>query len=192
MKIALRAKSAVLNTKQPLYPIFCQLTATFTASMYTMRAWLLIIAIGIALSACRSSGADEAVRGRPVTDQKELGEIAGTWYATADTYAMLAKKKYARDSVYMRLQPDSSFKVRLPDCMDAASKGGLVWDAIGTWKLHKNGDAWKLGMAFEKGRLFRYRTFTDFDIVVKDSVLTLFRYVGDPDKAEALQFRKKL
>lgn len=160
--------------------------------MNTMRTWLLAVAIGIAVSACRSTGADEVMRGRPVTAQKELRDIAGTWYATADTYAMLAKKRYARDSVYMLLRPDSSFKVRLPDCMDAASKGGLVWDAIGAWKLHQHGDAWKLNMAFEKGRLFRYRTFTDFDIVVKDSVLTLLRYVGDPEKAEVLQFRKKL
>ena len=118
--------------------------------------------------------------------------MAGTWYATADTYVLLDKKKYVRDSVYLLLRPDSSFKVRLPDCMDAASKGGLVWDAIGSWRLFRSGDTWKLGMAFEKGRLFRYRTFTNFDLVVKDSVLTLSRYVGDPDKAEALQFRKKM
>lgn len=158
--------------------------------MNAMRTWLLVVAIGVALSACRSTAADEAIRGRPVTHQKELGDIAGTWYATADTYTMLANKKYVRDSVYMFLRPDSSFKVHLPDCMDAASKGGQVWDAIGAWKLHKDGNAWKLSMAFEKGRLFRYRTFTNFDIVVKDSVLTLFRYVGNPDKGEVLEFRK--
>ena len=159
--------------------------------MNTMRTWLLALAIGITLSACRSTAADEAYRGQPVSDQKALKDMSGTWYATAATYAMVAKKKYARDSVYMLLQPDSSFKVRLPDCMDAASKGGLVWDAIGAWKLHKDGNAWKLSMAFEKGRLFRYRTFTNFDIVMKDSVLTLLRYIGDPEKEEALQFRKK-
>lgn len=155
-----------------------------------MRTWLLAVFIGVALFGCRShSGANI---GLPVTDQKALKNMAGTWYATEETHALLTKKKYAKDSVFVRLSEDSSFKVRLPDCMDAASKGGLIWEAIGGWRLHKNGDAWKLGMAFEKGRLFRYRTFTDFDIVIKDSILTLSRYVGDPDEEEALQFRKGL
>ncbi|AXY72922.1 hypothetical protein D3H65_02590 [Paraflavitalea soli] len=155
-----------------------------------MRIGLLAVLIGVVLTACKSKAAHEAIYGLPVTDQKLLKDMAGSWFATEETHALLAKKKYARDSVHIELRPDSSFKVRLPDCMDAAAKGGLVWEAIGGWRLHKNGDDWKLGMAFEKGRLFRYRTFTDFDIVIKDSVLTLSRYVGDPDEEEALQFRK--
>lgn len=155
-----------------------------------MRTRLLAIFMGVALSGCRSHGG--ANFGLLVTDQTVLKDMAGAWYATEDTRALLTKKKYARDSVYIKLSPDSSFKVQLPDCMDAASKGGLIWEAIGSWRLHKNGDAWKLGMAFEKGRLFRYRTFTDFDIVIKDSILTLSRYVGDPDEEEALRFRKGL
>lgn len=171
---------------------YCQLSATFTPLMDPMRTWLLVIVIGIVLTACHSKGAAIGSIGLPVTDQKALNDMAGTWYATAETHALLTKKKYARDSVYIKLNPDSSFKVRLPDCMDAASKGGLVWEAIGGWRLHKNGDAWKLGMAFEKGRLFRYRTFTDFDIVIKDSILNLSRYVGDPDEEEVLRFRKSL
>lgn len=158
--------------------------------MYCMRTWSLAIVLMITIAACRSKASMEAMYGRPVTDQQQLHDIAGTWYATDDTYALLTKKNYARDSVYIRLQGDSSFKARLPDCLDAASKGGLVLDAIGDWRLHKDGDAWKLGMAFEKGRLFRYRTFTDFDIVIKDSLLTLSRFVGDPEKEEFLQFRK--
>jgi hypothetical protein len=170
---------------------FCQLTPTFTPSMSSMRTWLLIVGWGIALSGCRSKG-NITVHGQPVSDQKEVRDIAGTWYATTATYALLDKKKYARDSVYIRLNPDSGFKVRLPDCMDAASKGGLVWDAIGSWRLFKHDNTWKLGMSFERGRLFRYSTFTDFDIVVKDSALTLVRYVGNPDKEEVLTFRKRL
>jgi hypothetical protein len=155
-----------------------------------MRTWLLIVGLGITLFGCRSKG-NSAVHGLPVTDQKEVKDIAGTWYATPATYAMLDKKRYARDSVYIRLSPDSAFKVRLPDCLDAANKGGLVWDAIGAWRLFKNEGAWKLGMSFERGRLFRHSTFTDFDIVIKDSLLTLVRYVGNPDKEEALEFRKQ-
>lgn len=159
--------------------------------MNPMRTWLLIVGLGIALSGCRSKG-HIAVHGQPVTDQKEVKDMAGTWYATTETRALLDKKKYARDSVYILLRPDSAFQVRLPDCLDAAAKGGLVWDAIGSWRLFKNEHAWKLGMSFEKGSLFRYRTFTDFDIVVKDSLLTLVRYVGNPDKEEVLEFRKQL
>ena len=170
---------------------YCQLSATFTASMNSMRTWLLAVVTGIVLAGCHSKGAGNSSIGLPVTDQQLLNDIAGTWYATKETHDMLTKKKYARDSVYVKLNSDSSFKVRLPDCMDAASKGGLVWEAIGGWRLHKNGDDWKLGMAFEKGRLFRYRTFTDFDIVVKDSMLTMSRYGGDPDEEEVLQFRKR-
>jgi hypothetical protein len=170
--------------------LLCQLTTTFTPSMSSMRTGLLIVGLGIALSGCRSKG-NITVHGQPVTDQKEVKDIAGTWYATAETRALLDKKKYARDSVYIRLSPDSGFKVRLPDCLDAASKGGLVWDAIGAWRLFKNEGAWKLGMTFERGRLFRYSTFTNFDIVVKDSALTLVRYVGNPDKEEVLTFRKQ-
>lgn len=158
--------------------------------MSSMRTWLLIVGLGIALSGCRSKK-NGVIHGQPVIDQKEVKDMSGTWYATTETRALLDKKKYARDSVYILLRPDSAFQVRLPDCLDAASKGGLVWDAIGSWRLFKTEHAWKLGMSFEKGRLFRYRTFTDFDIVIKDSVLTLIRYVGNPDKEEVLTFRKQ-
>ncbi len=92
-----------------------------------MRTWLLAIVTGIILAGCHSKGADNSSIGLPVTDQKALKDMAGAWYATKETHAMLEKKKYVRDSVYIDLSPDSSFKVRLPDCMDAASKGGLVW-----------------------------------------------------------------
>lgn len=168
-----------------------KLSTTFTASMNCMRTWLLAIIMGIALFSCRSRGASDINNGLPVTDIKELKGIVGAWHATEDTYAMLVKKNYVRDSIYIVLRDDSVFKAyHLPDCMDAAGNGGLLLDAVGTWKLHLNGNDWKLSMAFEKGRLFRHKTFTDFDILVKDSVLTLFRYIGDPEEAEALQFRK--
>jgi hypothetical protein len=170
---------------------YCQLSATFTTSMNTMGKWLLAVLFGMTLSACHDKQAADAAHGRHVTDQKGLTDMAGTWYATAETNALLDKKKYVRDSVYLILQADSAFHVRLPDCLDAAAKGGLIWDAIGAWRLHKNGETWKLGMAFEKGRLFRYRTFTDFDIRVLDSVLILSRYIGNPDEGEILTFRKK-
>lgn len=169
---------------------FCQLTTTFTPSMSSMRIWLWIVGLGIALSGCRSKG-NITVHGQPVTDQKTIKEIAGTWYATAETLALLDKKKYTRDAVYIFLSPDSAFKARLPDCLDAAAKGGLIWDAIGSWRLFKDERAWKLGMSFEKGRLFRYSTFTHLDIVVKDSILTLVRHMGNLNKEEMLEFRKQ-
>lgn len=155
-----------------------------------MRTWLWAINIVVLVAGCHSGMTYKMTDTFPVTDKKYLSEMAGTWQATEDTYTMLANKNYRRDSIYIILQPDSAFKARLPDCMDAASKGGLAWDAIGAWKLHKDGEVYKLSMAFEKGRLFRFRTFTDFDIMLKDSVLTLSRYVGNPDKEEVLQFRK--
>lgn len=160
--------------------------------MDIMLRCFLVMMMGITLLACRSKKGEETIHGQSVTDWQQVKDMAGTWYATAGTYSYLAEKRYPRDSVYLILQPDSSFRVRLPDCMDAAAKGGNVWDAIGAWKLHRNGEAWKLGMAFEKGRLFRYRTITDFDIVLQDSVLTLVRAIGDPKKEKALQFRKDL
>lgn len=155
-----------------------------------MRTRLLIIGWGIVLSGCRSKN-KVALHGLPVTNPKDIQQIAGTWNATAATYALLEKKKYAPDTVYVILHPDSAFEVRLPDCLDAAGKGGQVWDAIGAWRLYQDEGAWKLGMAFERGRLFRHRTYTHFDLVVKDSVLTLARYIGNPDKEEVLEFRKQ-
>ncbi len=106
-----------------------------------MRTWLLAVLTGIALSACRDKQAEEAVYGRSITDQKLLTDMAGVWYPTAETQALLDKKKYVRDSVYLILHADSAFHVRLPDCLDAAAKGGLVWDAIGGWRMYKNGEA---------------------------------------------------
>ena len=154
---------------------------------------LLVICAGLFLTGCQSRGTSDAGNSRPVTDKKELSDLAGTWYATEDTYTMLAEKKYPRDSIYIVLRNDSVFNAfHLPDCMDAANKGGLLLDAVGTWRLHKNGDAWRLLMGFEKGRLFRYKTYSEFDIQVTDSVLTLLRIVGDPEEKDILRFRKKL
>lgn len=142
------------------------------------------------LIACRSAADRKALLGQPVTSEAQVKDIAGTWTATVETYETLAKKKYTHDTVYLELRPDSSFQAHLPDCLDAANKGGLILDAIGTWKLRQVDGVWKLNMAFVPGRLFRYRTFTSFDILGKDSVLTLVREVGKPEKEEVLLFRK--
>ena len=116
--------------------------------------------------------------------------MAGNWQATPATYELLTKMKYKSDTVFLHLQADSSFKAHLPDCLDAAVKGGVSWDAIGTWKLYRDNGAWKLGMSFVAGQLFRYRTFTTFDLVMIDSQLTISRYVGDPEKEQTLQFTR--
>jgi hypothetical protein len=162
--------------------------------MNYMRTGLLAVCLGLLITACRSGNAHGVHNGSPVTDKKEVNDLVGTWYATPATYAMLAEKKYpgVRDStIYIVLRKDSVFNAfHLPDCMDAANKGGLLLDAVGSWKLHQDENAWKLSMAFEKGKLFRYKTFTDFDIAIVDSLLTLSRYVGDPKEKDALQFRK--
>ncbi|MDF2193314.1 hypothetical protein [Paraflavitalea sp. CAU 1676] len=150
-----------------------------------MRTSVFVILAILSITACRNKRTSP---GAAVIDKSAVRDIAGLWYATDETYALLAKKNYKQDTVFIELRPDSSFKVRLPDCLDAAAKGGMIWDAIGSWKLRQSGSAWKLLLAFEKGRLFRYRTYTDFDILMTDSVLTLARVVGNPDKEEILQF----
>ena len=155
-----------------------------------MRFSTLIIVVVISFFACRSAADRKALLGQPATCEAQVKDLAGTWLATTDTYDMLAKKKYPRDSVYVELKADSSFKAHLPDCLDAANKGGMSWDAIGTWKLRRVDGAWKLSMAFVPGRLFRYRTFTSFEILLKDSTLTLVREVGNPEKGEVLRFAK--
>jgi len=154
-------------------------------SFLNMRTSVLFILAILSLTACRSKSSPP---GAAVTDKAAVRDLAGMWYATDETYALLAKKNYKRDTVFIELRPDSSFKARLPDCLDAAAKGGMIWDAIGSWKLRQSDSAWKLLLAFEKGRLFRYRTYTDFDLLMMDSVLTLGRVVGNPDKEEVLQF----
>ncbi len=123
-----------------------------------------------------------------VTDSVVVSQLAGNWLATPATNNLLDKKQYKKDSIYLELRADSSFRARLPDCLDAAVKGNVSWDAIGTWKLFNDAGNWKLGMSFVAGQLFRYRTFTTFDLVLIDSQLTISRFVGDPDKKEALQF----
>lgn len=155
-----------------------------------MRILILAIFVITTLIACRSAADRKAQLGQPVTSEAQLKSLTGTWVATAETFEMLAKKKYARDTVYLELRPDSSFKAHLPDCLDAANKGGLILDAIGTWKLRQLDGSWKLSMAFVPGRLFRYRTFTTFDFVRKDTVIYLVREVGNPEKEQLLVFRK--
>jgi len=161
----------------------------FTAIMYTCTRLLILFGL-FCLTACRhtSSIVD---KGRPITDQKELANLAGTWYATPDTYAMLKEKHYKPDSIYIELQPDSILRAHhLPDCMNAAFKAGTLQDALGIWKLHRDGDDWKMGVAFEAGQLFRYKTHVSFDIVLLDSVLTIYQYIGDPDDGHVLRFIK--
>ena len=152
---------------------------------------LLIIFLIISLVSCHGSKHPVIKNGRTVTDVKELDSLAGTWYATPDTDTMLKKKNYQPDSIYIILQKDSVLKAHhLPDCITAATKGGLLQDAVGVWKLHRDGNDWKLGVAFEAGRLFRYKTHTSFDIAVVDSVLSIYQYIGDPKEGDVLQFRK--
>ena len=153
---------------------------------------LLIIFLLISLASCHGSKHPVIKHGHTVTDIKALDNLTGTWYSTPDSDTMLKKKNYRPDSIFIVLQQDSVLKAHhLPDCMTAAIKGGLLQDALGVWKLHRDGDDWKLGVAFEAGKLFRYKTYTFFDIAVVDSVLTIYQYIGDPDKGDVLQFRKK-
>lgn len=153
---------------------------------------VLFIFMGLLFVACQHVKHPVIKHGRTVTDIKALDKLAGTWYSTPDSDTMLKKKNYPPDSIFIVLQQDSVLKAHhLPDCMTAAIKGGLLQDALGVWKLHRDGDDWKLGVAFEAGKLFRYKTYTSFDIAVVDSVLTIYQYIGDPDKGDVLQFRKK-
>jgi hypothetical protein len=161
----------------------------FTANMYTCTRLLIILLLFCSVG-CRHK-ATVVDKGRPITAIKELNDLAGTWYATSDTYAMLKEKRYNLDSIYLELAQDSGFKAfHLPDCMTAANTNGMLKDAIGAWKLHQNGDAWKLSMKFEAGQLFRYKTFTEFNIVMLDSVLTIYQYIGDPNDGLLLRFIK--
>jgi len=153
---------------------------------------LLIVFLLFALLSCHAKKPLPGKRGHTITDKNELADLTGTWYATPGTYIMLKEKRYKPDSIYIVLQPDSVFKAyHLPDCMTAATKNGLLKDAIGTWRLHKDSTDWKLGLSFEAGRLFRYKTHTHFDIAVIDSLLTIYQYIGDPAKGEALLFQKR-
>lgn len=159
--------------------------------MFSRPTWMLLMLLLVVCQACRSRNSNRvALPGAAVIDRASVNALAGTWRATKATNDLLAKKKYKADTIFLELRADSSFGARLPDCLDAAQKGGLSWDAIGRWKLYQDANAWKLGMSFEAGRLFRYRTFTTFDLVWMDSVLTISRFVGDPDKEQTLQFVK--
>lgn len=161
----------------------------FTAIMYTCTRLLILFLLSY-LTACRHKPSI-VDKGEPITDAKQLTGLAGTWYATPDTYTMLLEKRYKPDSIYMELQADSVLKARhLPDCMNAAFKAGTLQDAIGLWKLHRDGDDWKMSVAFEAGQLFRYKTHVSFDIVLLDSALTIYQYIGDPDDGHVLRFIK--
>lgn len=156
-----------------------------------MRTCLSLIGFLIFCAACGSRNKNSVtLPGPAVTDSTAAASLAGNWIATSATYALLTSMKYKNDTVFLDLRADSSFNAHLPDCLDAAVKGGVSWDAIGTWKVFKDAGNWKLGMSFVAGRLFRYRTFTTFDLVLIDSQLTISRYVGNPDKDQALQFSK--
>lgn len=158
-----------------------------------MRPSILIIVMLVIFAACQSGNKNQVtLPGPAVTDSAAVVTLAGTWQATKATNELLAKMKYKADTVFLELRADSSFRGHLPDCLDAAVKGGVSWDAIGSWKLYQHEGAWKLGMSFVAGKLFRYRTFMTFDLVLIDSQLTISRYVGDPGKKETLQFHRQL
>lgn len=153
---------------------------------------LLIILLIFSCVGCHHAKPSFISNGQAVTDIKELADLAGTWYATPDTDSILKEKKYKPDSIYIVLQTDSVLKAHhLPDCMTAATTGGLLQDALGVWKLNKDGDHWRVSIAFEAGKLFRYKTYTFFDILKVDSVLAIYQYIGNPEQGKTLQFRKK-
>ena len=160
-----------------------------------MKIHLIICFFVLSLLSCNGLGPRDTSHDSPVKSITELADLPGVWYATRTTYKMLKEKNYKIDSVRLILHRDSSFEfINMPDCIDDPAGKPIKHQLLtvkGKWKPEEFKGAWEISMAFDKGELFETKTHLPFDVFYIDSEMVIMYFIGDPDQADVLVFRKR-
>ena len=159
-----------------------------------MTSRILIFILTLTVLSCHFSGPRDLQDTKPVTEVIELNRMVGTWKATQVTYDMVQERNYAVDTIQLLLYKDSTFKaINIPDCFaDPFGKPvhKRLVDAHGKWEVNNIKGKYSLTLRFDKGELFKENEGYSFEMYKRDTSIFAFQYVGDPDQADILEFRK--
>jgi len=164
-----------------------------------MTSRILIFILTLIFSSCHFSGPRDLQDTTAITEVAELKDMIGTWNATEATYDMVKERNYAVDSIKLLINNDSTFEaINIPDCfaepLGRPLRRKLV-NAKGKWKISNVKDSegrakYLLSLYFTKGDLFKEPEAYAFEMYKRNSSIFAFQYVGDPDQADMLEFRK--
>ena len=143
---------------------------------------------------CHFQGPRDLKETKPITTDVEVAHLSGIWKATKVTYDMVREREYSVDTIELQLNKDSTFEaVNIPDCF-ADPFGKPVHKRLvnghGKWEINKVQDKYLLGLRFKKGDMFKENQGYSFEMYKRDTSIFAFQYIGDPDQADILEFRK--
>jgi len=177
--------------------VFQMPTQQQAVSVYTqfkMTSRIAIFILIFTFLSCHFSGPRDLQDTKSITEIEELNKMVGTWKATEVTYDMVRERNYVVDTIQLLLNSDSTFKaINIPDCFaDPFGKpvNKRLVNAQGQWQVSKIKDKYLLMLRFDKGDLFKKNEGFGFEMYKRDTSIFAFQYVGDPDQADMLEFRK--
>lgn len=159
-----------------------------------MTSRITIFILILTFLSCHFSGPRDLHDTKAITEVAELNRMVGTWKATEVTYDMVRERNYVVDTIQLILNSDSTFEaINIPDCFaDPFGKpiNKQLVNAHGRWAINKVQNKYLLALRFDKGDLFKENEGYGFEMYKRDTSIFAFQYVGDPDQADMLEFRK--
>lgn len=160
-----------------------------------MKRLLIISTIIISFSACRYFGPVDGIVMKNIKSKPLSNELIGTWEVDSFSYNLI-REEYENFDKSVQLIIDDSGKLTAYNLPDMVSDGfgrsinGEYFDCIGGWELDSLNSSWNLSVKYEPCELYKKGTWTTYDLYRFKGDLVIWVFLGDPDEARRLMFKK--
>lgn len=130
-----------------------------------------------------------------VNTKPDISEFIGTWEADSFSYQLI-KEEYSdcQKPVKMKINKSGEFYgLNFPDMISIGSGHSIrkeFKNCEGRWELDSLNGYWNLGVRFEPCELFKNGCLTSYNLYKFNGELVIWIFLGDPDEARRLMFRK--
>lgn len=156
---------------------------------------LIICTIILTISACRYFGPVDGTVMKNVKTKPLFPELVGTWEVDSFSYKTI-NEEYVNTNKTVKLEISDSGKLIALNLPDMVADGfgrsieGQFSDCKGTWKLDSINSKWNLNVSYEPCEIYKKGMWTNYDLYKFKGELVIWVFLGDPDEARRLMFKK--